>query len=97
LTLISTSNLGVRFGATTLFTGVTFTIAKGERWGVLGRNGSGKTTLFNLLAGVAEPTFGTVARQPGIRLSMMEQHRDFVGESSIWEGAAGGRADLLDL
>ena len=28
---------------------------------------------------------------------MMEQHRDFVGESSIWEGAAGGRADLLDL
>jgi len=34
--------------------GVTFTIAKGERWGVLGRNGSGKTTLFNLLAGIAD-------------------------------------------
>jgi ATP-binding cassette, subfamily F, member 3 len=97
LTQISTSSLGVRFGATTLFTDVTFTIAKGERWGVLGRNGSGKTTLLNLLAGLAEPTFGTVARQPGIRLSMMEQHRDFEGVKSIWEGAAGGRADLLDL
>jgi ATP-binding cassette subfamily F protein 3 len=97
LTQISTSGLGVRFGATTLFTDVTFTIAKGERWGVLGRNGSGKTTLFNLLAGLAEPTFGTIARQPGIRLSMMEQHRDFEDAGSIWEGAAGGRADLLNL
>jgi len=97
LTQISTSNLGVRFGATTLFSGVTFTIAKGERWGVLGRNGSGKTTLFNLLAGVAEPTVGTVARQPALRLSMMEQHRDFEGATSIWEAAAGGRADLLSL
>ena len=36
MTQISTSSLGVRFGATTLFTDVTFTIAKGERWGVLG-------------------------------------------------------------
>ena len=97
MTQISTSNLGVRFGATTLFSGVTFTIAKGERWGVLGRNGSGKTTLFNLLAGVAEPTVGTVARQPALRLSMMEQHRDFEGATSIWEAAAGGRADLLSL
>ena len=97
MTQISASSVGIRFGATTLFTGVTFTIAKSQRWGVLGRNGSGKTTLLNLLAGLAEPTFGTIARQPGIRLSMMEQHRDFEGVRSIWEGAAGGRADLLDL
>ena len=97
MTQISASSLGIRFGATILFANVTFTIAKGERWGVIGRNGSGKTTLFNLFAGVAEPSFGTVARQPGIRLSMMEQHRAFEGVSSIWEGAAGGRGDLLDL
>ena len=87
----------MRFGATTLFTDVTFTIAKGERWGLIGRNGSGKTTLFNLLAGLSEPTSGSIARQPGIRLSMMEQNRDFSDSRSIWEGAAGGRSDLLEL
>jgi len=87
----------MRFGATTLFTDVTFTIAKGERWGLIGRNGSGKTTLFNLLADLSEPTSGSIARQPGIRLSMMEQNRDFADSRSIWEAAAGGRSDLLEL
>ncbi|MEP6904499.1 MAG: ABC-F family ATP-binding cassette domain-containing protein [Gemmatimonadales bacterium] len=97
MTQISTSDLGVQFGATTLFKNVTFTIARGERWGVIGRNGSGKTTLFNILDGRMEPTWGSIARQPGIRVSMLEQHRDFDGAGSIWEAAAGGAADLLRL
>lgn len=87
----------MRFGATTLFSNVTFVVAKGDRWGLIGRNGSGKTTLFNLIAGLTEPTSGTVSRRPGIRISMMEQNRDFSEARSIWEGAAGGRSDLLDL
>jgi ATP-binding cassette subfamily F protein 3 len=97
LTQISTSDLGVQFGATTLFRNVTFTIARSERWGIIGRNGSGKTTLFNILDGRMEPTWGSVARQPGIRISMLEQHRDFEDARSIWEAAAGGCADLLRL
>ena len=87
----------MRFGATTLFSNVTFVVAKGDRWGLIGRNGSGKTTLFNLIAGLSEPTSGTISRQPGIRISMMEQNRDFSDARSIWEGAAGGRSDLLEL
>ncbi|MFN2601300.1 MAG: ABC-F family ATP-binding cassette domain-containing protein [Gemmatimonadaceae bacterium] len=97
MTQISTSSLSIRFGATTLFADVTFTVARGERWGIIGRNGSGKTTLFNLLAGLSEPTSGSIARQPAIRLSMMEQNRDFSDSRSIWEAAAGGRSDLLEL
>ncbi|HLE55666.1 MAG TPA: ABC-F family ATP-binding cassette domain-containing protein, partial [Rhodothermia bacterium] len=71
--------------------------AQGEKWGVVGRNGSGKTTLLKILTGQIEPTSGAVVKQPGIRLSMLEQHRDFEGAESIWEGAAGGCADLLKL
>lgn len=97
MTQISASDLGVQFGATTLFKNVTFTIARGERWGVIGRNGSGKTTLFNILDGRTEPTFGSVARQPGIRISVLEQLQDFDDAGSIWEEAAGGCADLLRL
>ncbi|HUQ20083.1 MAG TPA: ABC-F family ATP-binding cassette domain-containing protein [Gemmatimonadaceae bacterium] len=97
MTLISASSLSVRFGAMTLFSDVTFTVAKGERWAIIGRNGSGKTTLFKLLAKIAEPESGTVTAQPGLRLSMMEQHREFGDVVSIWETAAGGRADLLTL
>ena len=39
---------------------VSFTIAPGEKVGILGRNGSGKSTIVRLLTGVCEPTEGSV-------------------------------------
>ncbi|HEU4878880.1 MAG TPA: ATP-binding cassette domain-containing protein, partial [Gemmatimonadaceae bacterium] len=48
MTQISVSGASVQFGATTLFKDVTFTAARGDRWGIIGRNGTGKTTLFKL-------------------------------------------------
>jgi len=97
LTQISISNAVVEFGATTLFKDITFTVAAGERWGVVGRNGTGKTTLFKLITGAMQPTRGQVARQPGLRVSLLEQHRDFGDATTVWEAAAGQFADLLAL
>jgi ATP-binding cassette subfamily F protein 3 len=97
VTQLSFSNVGVDFGATRLFSAVTFTVASGERWGVVGRNGTGKTTLFRLLTSEIQPTRGTIARQPGLRVSLLEQHRDFGGASTVWEAAAGELAELLAL
>jgi ATP-binding cassette, subfamily F, member 3 len=97
VTQIAASGLRVDFGAATLFHDVTFTVAAGERWGIVGRNGTGKTTLFRLLTGEMQPTQGQIARQPGIRVSLLEQHREFAGATTIWEVAAGQFAELLAL
>ena len=97
MTQISIGNAGVEFGATTLFTDVTLTISAGERWGVVGRNGTGKTTLFKLMTGDLAPSRGTVARQSGLTLSLLGQHRDFGQAATVWEAAAGPFADLLAL
>jgi len=41
-------------------TGVSFTVAKGSTYGVIGRNGSGKSTALKLVAGITKPTTGKV-------------------------------------
>ena len=97
MTQLSFSNVGVDFGATTLFSGITFTVAARERWGIVGRNGTGKTTLFRLITGEMQPTRGTIARQPNLRVSLLEQHRDFGDATTVWEAAAGELAELLAL
>jgi ATP-binding cassette subfamily F protein 3 len=94
---VSLSGVAVEFGATRLFENVTFTVDKGEKWGVVGRNGTGKTTLFRLITGEAQPSRGTVARMSGLRFSVMEQHREFAGATTVWEAAAGPFAELLEL
>ena len=40
--------------------GVSFSVAEGERVGIIGENGAGKSTLLHLIAGVAKPTRGSV-------------------------------------
>ena len=41
--------------------GVTFDVAAGRTFGIIGRNGSGKSTMLKLIAGIGRPTEGTVA------------------------------------
>ena len=97
MTQLSFNGVGVSFGASTIFSDISFTVAAGERWGIVGRNGTGKTTLFRLLTGQLEPSRGTVVRQPGLRVSLLEQHREFHGAEMVWEAAAGELGELLAL
>lgn len=52
-------NLSHRFGERTALSGVSFEVARGELFGLLGPNGGGKTTLFRVLATLLQPTAGT--------------------------------------
>ena len=43
--------------------GVSFDVAAGKTFGIVGRNGSGKSTMLKLIAGIGRPTTGTLAVQ----------------------------------
>ncbi|HEX6670463.1 MAG TPA: ABC-F family ATP-binding cassette domain-containing protein, partial [Gemmatimonadales bacterium] len=97
MTQLSFAGVRVEFGATRLLDDVTFTVAHGERWGIIGRNGAGKTTLFRLITGELTPASGIVSRASGLRISLLDQQREFGGAATVWEAAAGPFRALLDL
>ncbi|MCU1302169.1 MAG: transporter, ATPase subunit [Candidatus Sulfotelmatobacter sp.] len=59
--IISVSNLVKQFGRFAALRGVTAEFDSGEFYAVLGDNGAGKTTLLRALAGLADPSSGTVS------------------------------------
>ncbi|MCL4273703.1 MAG: ATP-binding cassette domain-containing protein [Anaerolineales bacterium] len=85
MSLISVSNLTKSFGATDIFTGVTFSVAKGSRLAIVGPNGVGKTTLLRILAGEDEASSGAVTRSRGVRSGYLSQEADFKMEGTLWD------------
>lgn len=63
--------VSVRRGAKTILDAVSWSVADGERWVILGRNGAGKTTLLQIAAGRMHPSSGT-ARVLGERLGAVD-------------------------
>jgi len=97
VTLLSCSNIGISFGATELLKNITFTVAEGERWGIIGRNGAGKTSIFGAITGDLNPTTGAVARKPGLRHALLDQHRAFEGATTVWQAGAAAWREVMAL
>ncbi len=97
MALLSASDLAVIYSGEPLFTGITFQVERGDRWGIVGRNGTGKTTLMQLLLGERAPDRGVVSRAPRLRVAVMDQYRDLGGARTVWEAAARGFAELFAL
>lgn len=58
--LLKAEHMVKEFGATKAVTDVSITLCRGEVCGLIGENGSGKSTLSNMIAGVYEPTGGSM-------------------------------------
>jgi len=59
--MISTHDLMLTAGKRTLVQGLTWSAHAGQCWSIIGRNGAGKSTLLRALAGLQQPTAGTIA------------------------------------
>lgn len=70
---------------------VSFTVPRGETWGVIGRNGSGKSTLLKLIAGIYKPDGGTL-KIDGRVSALIELgagfHPEFSGRENVFVNAS---------
>jgi branched-chain amino acid transport system ATP-binding protein len=72
--LLVAHNLGKRFGGVQALSEISFTIRRGEIYGLIGPNGAGKTTFFNVLTGIYAPDAGSVSFD-GAPLAGLKAHQ----------------------
>ena len=94
--MISASNLAMSYGDRSLFSGASFQLNPGERYGLVGANGSGKTTLLNILSGSVEPTEGQVSIPRSARLGVLRQDQFLFEEEQILGVAMMGNTELWE-
>ncbi|HLX68121.1 MAG TPA: ATP-binding cassette domain-containing protein, partial [Verrucomicrobiae bacterium] len=96
-TILSATDLVVRYNERAILDRATFSIDEGERIGLVGRNGSGKTTFLRILAGLQLPDSGEVSRRRDLVISYLPQ--DFVldASKSVYENIHVGGRHVLDL
>src|SRR6478609_9658175 len=69
--------VSLSFGAGPVLADVSFTVAPGQRIGVVGPNGTGKSTLLKVLAGQLSPEAGSVtAAPPTASIGLLPQEPD---------------------
>lgn len=71
--MISINNVSVLFGDYALLDSISFLVNKRDRIGLTGRNGAGKSTLLKILAGVQEPSEGSVSVPSGLKIGYLPQ------------------------
>lgn len=74
--VIEADNISKGFGDRLLFNNLSFKLPPGGIVGIIGPNGAGKTTLFRMMAGLEQPSSGSLAMGQTVQLAYVDQLRD---------------------
>ena len=88
--VLDIQNLSKRFGERVLFQDISFSIAEGQRVGLIAQNGTGKSTLLSLLTGDDTPDSGTIIYRNGIRTGFLRQEPRFPKDATVLEACFSG-------
>lgn len=83
--MLSVSNISKSFGAHVVLDSASFTVARGERVGLIGANGCGKSTLLKIIAGWLEPELGSVTVGSPYKIGYLSQSSDDIESHSVGE------------
>src|SRR5690554_6937404 len=95
--MISVNDVAVQFGATTLFSGVTFAINENDKIALMGKNGAGKSTLLKIVAGINKPSLGNVAAPKEAVIAYLPQHLLTEDDSTVRNEAAKAFAEVFAM
>ena len=95
-TLLTATDLVVRYNEQTVLDGATLAFDEGDRVGLVGRNGCGKTTFLKIIAGLQVPDSGTITRRRDLVVSYLPQEFTLDADQTVYENVRAGARHVLD-
>jgi ATP-binding cassette subfamily F protein uup len=96
MAFISMQGISLAFNSVSLFEGVSLTVERGEKVGLVGRNGSGKSTLLRMIAGSIKPDSGAVSVQKGVHSAYLSQDVPHELPGTVFDVVASGSREYVD-
>lgn len=90
---LDVQNLTKRFGAQVLFENISFSIAEGQKVGLIARNGTGKSTLMSVLMDKEGYESGSIIYRRDLKLGFLEQSPQFDPEESVLDACFNQKDD----
>ena len=90
---LDVQNLTKRFGAQVLFENISFSIAEGQKVGLIARNGTGKSTLMSVLMDKEGCESGSIIYRRDLKLGFLEQSPQFDPEESVLDACFNHKGD----
>lgn len=90
---LDVQNLTKRFGAQVLFENISFSIAEGQKVGLVARNGTGKSTLMSVLMDKEGHESGSIIYRRDLKLGFLEQSPQFDPEESVLDACFNHEGD----
>ena len=90
---LDVQNLTKRFGAQVLFENISFSIAEGQKVGLVARNGTGKSTLMSVLMDKEGYEAGSIIYRRDLKLGFLEQSPQFDPEESVLDACFNHKGD----
>ena len=91
--VLDVQNLTKRFGAKVLFEDISFSIAEGQRVGLIAQNGTGKSTLLAILMGEEGKDGGEVIYRNGLRVACLVQSPHFAPKETVLDACFNHHGD----
>ena len=81
---LDVQNLTKRFGAQVLFDKISFSIAEGQKVGLVARNGTGKSTLMSVLMNKEGYENGDIIYRRDLKIGYLEHHQTLIQRRLYW-------------
>ena len=95
--MLFASDISKTYSERTLFSGLTLSVAAGDRVALIGANGSGKTTLLDILAGEIDPDSGDVNRQRNVTIGYLTQEPEAFSDKALLKEVLDAGAEVNAL